>query len=624
MIKMQKNFIKTISIIIPIAMFITVLIAFCMQTKQGSNLAKTRINTMISDIETLLSDNEKSIEELKTNLNKDYLVKTKAFAYMVESKPEILNSTTELENICKLLDVDEVHVTDEKGIIRHTTIPEYLGFDFGASEQTKPFLAGLTDKNFQLVQEPQLNGAKKILFQYVGVARQSASGVIQIGMQPKRLEEAMKKSNIANVLENYKIPTTDAVFAVSKADNKVAYAQNTSLINADSSAIMKNMKENIGKYKTTKIDQKSTFASVKEIGDYYFIAGKYNSDINKPRNTQTVILIFSDIAVILVIIFLINMLLKKRIVCSIEEIAKRLDEIKAGNLETIVDVHSNPEFSSLSDGINSMVSSIKLKIVETQKLLENQKEIAQTIETSTLKIYKISHDTMKSSTNIADGSVMQAEAVNELTNSISVISEQIQQSREKTSEAGRLSNEAGQILVSGIDEVKELQSAMKKINEMSEQIKNIIKTIDDIAFQTNILALNAAVEAARAGAAGKGFAVVAEEVRNLASKSAVASKNTADMINNTISVMQNGESLANKTANTVDEVMQRAKKATSLTNEVAVEAKQEAESMLILNEKGNEIYNTIETNKQLAADGKASIEELLAEIDDLKRLAQQK
>ncbi|MEG2429859.1 MAG: methyl-accepting chemotaxis protein, partial [Oscillospiraceae bacterium] len=359
-------------------------------------------------------------------------------------------------------------------------------------------------------------------------------------------------------------------------------------------------------------------------GDYYFIAGKYNSDINKPRNTQTVILIFSDIAVILVIIFLINMLLKKRIVCSIEEIAKRLDEIKAGNLETIVDVHSNPEFSSLSDGINSMVSSIKLKIVETQKLLENQKEIAQTIETSTLKIYKISHDTMKSSTNIADGSVMQAEAVNELTNSISVISEQIQQSREKTSEAGRLSNEAGQILVSGIDEVKELQSAMKKINEMSEQIKNIIKTIDDIAFQTNILALNAAVEAARAGAAGKGFAVVAEEVRNLASKSAVASKNTADMINNTISVMQNGESLANKTANTVDEVMQRAKKATSLTNEVAVEAKQEAESMLILNEKGNEIYNTIETNKQLAADGKASIEELLAEIDDLKRLAQQK
>lgn len=617
---MQKNFIKTISFIIPLAMIITVIIAFCFETNQAKGDAKIRVEEMFSDIDTLFMQNEKALAELKENLNKDYLTKSKAFAYIIDENPEILKSTDELNKACKALDVDEVHVTDDKGVIKYSNVASFVGFDFASSEQSKPFMKGLTDKSFELVQEPQPNGTTGVLAQYIGVARQAETGIIQIGMKPTRLEDAMKTSTLANVLANYRIPDSEVVFAVSKSDNKVVYHKTPSFIGNDANPIMTNIKDYVAKTEMAKVDDKKTFVSIKDAGRYYIGVGKYNSDIVKPRNMQTIILIISDILVVILIVFVINQLLKKRIVCSIENIAKKLNEIKGGDLETIVDVRSNAEFSNLSDGINSVVSSIKIKISETEALLEKQKEVALTIEDSSLKIYGISKNTMASSINIVDGSIVQETSINDLTNNIFDISKQIQESHEKTALAGSLSMEAGQFLVGGIEEVKELQKSMQKINQMSEQIKNIIKTIDDIVFQTNILALNAAVEAARAGAAGKGFAVVAEEVRNLASKSAVASKNTADMINSTIEVMQSGESLANKASITMNEVMERAKKATDLTNTIAEEAKAESEKMIMLKGESTDIYNIVESNKQLALDGKAGIEELLSEIDELKRL----
>ena len=121
--------------------------------------------------------------------------------------------------------------------------------------------------------------------------------------------------------------------------------------------------------------------------------------------------------------------------------------------------------------------------------------------------------------SLSQGATEQASSVEELAGTISDISQRVSQNAESAEEASKKCQETSDELIVGKERMSGMVEAMRKITSTSEEIGKIVKTIDDIAFQTNILALNAAVEAARAGVAGKGFAVVADEVRNLAGKS---------------------------------------------------------------------------------------------------------
>ena len=124
----------------------------------------------------------------------------------------------------------------------------------------------------------------------------------------------------------------------------------------------------------------------------------------------------------------------------------------------------------------------------------------------------------------------------------------IHENSKDAEDASKCTKEAAEKLGDTSAKMENLISAMEEIKNSSAETKNIIKTIEDIAFQTNILALNAAIEAARAGEAGKGFAVVADEVRNLAAKSGEAAQNTTNMIEGTVSAIENGSAIVNEAA----------------------------------------------------------------------------
>lgn len=175
-------------------------------------------------------------------------------------------------------------------------------------------------------------------------------------------------------------------------------------------------------------------------------------------------------------------------------------------------------------------------------------------------------------------------------------------------------------LEQGKKQMEQMTTAMAQINDSASEISKIIKAIEDIAFQTNILALNAAVEAARAGSAGKGFAVVADEVRNLAAKSADAAKDTTELIEKTLQVVENGSVLTGRTQESLDSVVAGAENVTADIRKISDASREQELAINTIKDGITQISTVVQSNSATSEESAAASEELASQAQILKRL----
>ena len=221
---------------------------------------------------------------------------------------------------------------------------------------------------------------------------------------------------------------------------------------------------------------------------------------------------------------------------------------------------------------------------------------------------------------LSQGATEQASSVEELSATIVEISEHINTTAKNAVEATEQANVASDGINESNAQMQEMVLAMNDITNTSNEISKIIKTIDDIAFQTNILALNAAVEAARAGAAGKGFAVVADEVRNLAGKSAEAAKSTTVLIESAINAIANGTKIADETANSLLEVVEKVNSVSAKIDEIASASEEQATAVTQLKGGIEQISAVVQTNSATSEESASASEELSGQAQMLKQV----
>jgi methyl-accepting chemotaxis protein len=235
-----------------------------------------------------------------------------------------------------------------------------------------------------------------------------------------------------------------------------------------------------------------------------------------------------------------------------------------------------------------------------------------------------------SSQSLAEGSSEQAASLEETSSSLEEMSSMTKRNAENAGRANELTRQARTAADTGASDMQAMDAAMKDIKTSSDDIAKIIKTIDEIAFQTNILALNAAVEAARAGEAGAGFAVVAEEVRNLAQRSATAAKETAAKIEAAIGKSSQGVEISGKVAARLGEIVDKVRQVDALIGEVATASGEQNDGVQQINTAVGQMDKVVQSNAAAAEESAAAAQELNAQaamlkhtVSDLQKLAGQ-
>ena len=344
----------------------------------------------------------------------------------------------------------------------------------------------------------------------------------------------------------------------------------------------------------------------------------------------------------------------KRIIVPLNAINGKILDMEQGKLSgDAIEVHTGDELETLADAVNSMtaytntiikdIEAVSAKLAAEDLtaepavdyigdyapiktalygIINSTSDVIRQIGASSKLVSDGSSKMSDNSTTLSQAATEQAATVEELNASIVEISSNISANADSAGKAKVLADDCMKIVNEGNVKMTDMLHAMEEINETSSQIANIIKTIEDISFQTNILSLNASIEAARAGEAGKGFAVVAGEVGQLAGKTAEAAKNTTALIKTSLAAVENGTVMANETAKMLSKIVSETDDTAKVIDKIAAASQEQADSVKQILVGMDQISTSVQMTSGSSAECAASAEELSGQAKVLLDLVQ--
>ncbi len=466
--------------------------------------------------------------------------------------------------------------------------------------------------------------------------------------------------SISKIVSQVRLEDTGGIFLVDTRTNTIIGHRNKSVTGQK----LDEMKEGMYVYASQQIQggktglslYDNTYIQVEHVPGSDWIAVAYVSrgEVLRELHQLTASMLLVAVFAVLVLILLVVIQVRRVIGRPVRELSLVATRIAQGELDQSIHYQSRDELGVLANDFNQVTLRLREYVAYIQEISEKLREIAtgnltftleheytgefEKIKTALDEISRALNGTMgqlrsasrdvaagaeqvsTGATTLSQGSTEQAAEVETLAGHIGAVSESVHNISKGAQEASRISDEVRSGLLSSKDKMQNMTTVIQRISDKSTEIHKIVKTIEDIAFQTNILALNAAVEAARAGSAGKGFAVVADEVRALAGKSSSAAKETTILLSQTVDSMDEGVHAAQDTADSILKVVAQAEEMNRLIDGIADYTRQQDANAAEITRGIEQISTVVQTNVSTAEASAAASEELAGQASMLREL----